>query len=70
MYLLEIRCELNNLVLKVSEAPNLVFLKLALPKHKQTSVVENGATQDTFLKSQGKLFLSFPCTLFLHIFDI
>ena len=25
--------------------------------------------QDTFLKSQGKIFLSFPCTLFLHIFD-
>ena len=23
-----------------------------------------------FLKSQGKFFLSFPCTLFLHIFDI
>ena len=22
-----------------------------------------------FLESQGKLFLSFPCTLFLHIFD-
>ena len=22
-----------------------------------------------FLKSQGKFFLSFPCTLFLHIFD-
>ena len=23
-----------------------------------------------FLKYQGKFFLSFPCTLFLHIFDI
>ena len=23
-----------------------------------------------FLESQGKFFLSFPCTLFLHIFDI
>ena len=23
-----------------------------------------------FLKSQGNFFLSFPCTLFLHIFDI
>ena len=23
-----------------------------------------------FLKPQGKFFLSFPCTLFLHIFDI
>ena len=32
-------------------------------------VVGNRATQDTFLKSQGKFFLSFLCTLFLHIFD-
>ena len=28
------------------------------------SVVGSGATQDTFLKSQGKFLLSFPCTLF------
>ena len=34
-----------------------------------TKVVENRATQDTFFKFQGKLFLSFLCTLFLHIFD-
>ena len=32
-------------------------------------VVGNGATQDTFLKSQGKCFLSFLCTLF-YIFLI
>ena len=32
-------------------------------------VVGNGATQDTFLKTQGKFFLSFPCTLF-YIFLI
>ena len=31
-------------------------------------VVENGPTQDAFLKSQGKFFFSFLCTLFLHIF--
>ena len=29
-----------------------------------TKVVENGPTQDTFLKSQGKFFLSFLYTLF------
>ena len=27
-------------------------------------VVGNGATQDTYLRSQGKFFLSFLCTLF------
>ena len=32
--------------------------------HSSTSVVGNGATQDSFLKSQGKFLLSFLCTLF------
>ena len=32
-------------------------------------VVVNRPTQDTFLKSQGKFFFLFLCTLFLHIFD-
>ena len=27
-------------------------------------VIENGASQDTFQRSQGKFFLSFLCTLF------
>ena len=30
--LLKLRCEVNNMVLKVSEAPNCGLLKLALPK--------------------------------------
>ena len=37
-----------------------------------SSNVRSGKWSDPghFLKSQGKFFLSFPCSLFLHIFDI
>ena len=37
-----------------------------------SSNVSSGKWSDPghFLKSQGNFFLSFPCTLFLHIFDI
>ena len=45
---------------------------IGMPQHKialtnqlnHMIVLGNGLTQDTFLKSQGKFFLSFPCTLF------
>ena len=46
---------------KTKRATSFLNLKL--------QVVRNRATQDTFLKAQGTFFLSFLCTLFLHIFD-
>ena len=63
----KLNVENRKVLLFLDNAPSQIIQRVDLLQC--IEVVGNGAPQRILLKAQGKIFLSFLCTLFLHIFD-
>ena len=55
--------------LKTDPKGRILVFKVT-PSNGRVLVVRNGPTQDISQRSQGKFFLSFPCTLFSYFLDL
>ena len=66
-------CNCNNSIIFVKIPPNDALILVTLIALKLLNFIQLSSVKWSdpgyFLKAQGKFIFSFPCTLFLHIFD-